>query len=151
MKTEIQKQLEAIAFKRSIPFCYGDYIECPTGRCSKCGSDDLMRLVPGVGCEYGTDWIIKHILETELEPVDLEEAFEESVRQCYPEETKVGWMTFDTVTLMKEQDPIGWRCALVEYESQEADEGAIVSFDGGSTYYDVQSLESLIEQSQLVE
>lgn len=54
-----------------------------------------MRLLPGVGCEYGTDWIIKHILKTELEAVDLEEAFEESIRQCYPEETKVGWMTFD--------------------------------------------------------
>lgn len=51
MKTEIQKQLAVIALKRSIPFCYGDYIECPTGICRKCGSDDLMRLVPGVGEE----------------------------------------------------------------------------------------------------
>lgn len=144
MKTEIQKQLEAIAFKRSIPFCYSDYIECHTGRCSKCGSDDLMRLVPGVGCEYGVDWVVKHILETELESVNLSEAFEESVRECYSETTKVGWMEFDTVTLMKESDPVGWRCALVDYESQEESEGNIVSFDHGCTYYEVSAIEDLI-------
>ena len=57
-----------------------------------CGSDDLMRLLPEVGCEYGTSWVIKHILETELEAIDLEGAFEESMRACYPEETKVGWI-----------------------------------------------------------
>ncbi len=69
MKTEIKKQIEELAYKRSIPFCYSDYIECPNGRCSKCGSDDLMRLVPGIGCEWGIDWVVQHILETELEPV----------------------------------------------------------------------------------
>lgn len=146
MKNEIQQKLEQIALNRSIPFCYGCYKEAPTGCCEPCGSDDLMRLLPGVGCEYGTHWIIKHILETELEAADLEEAFEESIRQCYPEETKVGWMTFDTVTLMKENDPVGWRCALSEYESEEECEGNILSFDNGSTYFSIHSLEDFIEQ-----
>ena len=82
MNTEIQNKLTQLAFKRSKPFCYNDYIECPDGRCSKCGSDDLMRLVPGVGCEYGTDWVAKHILETELEPVDMDTAFEDMIREC---------------------------------------------------------------------
>ncbi len=100
MNNEIFEQLNKLAIKRSIPFCYGCYKEAQNGRCKVCGSDDLMRLVPGVGCEYGTDWVIKHILETELTAVDLEEEFEESIRQCYPEETQVGWMTFDTVKLI---------------------------------------------------
>lgn len=146
MQIEIKKQLEELAYKCSIPFCYSDYIECPTSRCTKCGSDDLMCLVPGVGCEWGIDWVVKHILETELEPVNLEEAFEESVRQIYPETTKVGWMEFDTVTLMKENDPVSWRCALADYESEEASEGTILSFDNGSTYYNSQSIENLIEK-----
>lgn len=146
MNDEIQKQLQQLALKRSIPFCYGCYKEALTGRCESCGSDDLMRLVPEVGCEYGTDWIIRHILETELEPVNLEEAFEESIRQCYPEETKVGWMTFDTVTLMKEHDPVGWRCALSDYESQEESEGNIISADGGSTYYSKQEISLLLDR-----
>jgi hypothetical protein len=135
MKSEIYKQPETLAFERSIPFCYGCYTEAPSGCCQSCGPDDLMRLLPDVGCEYGVDWIIKHILETELTPIDLEEAFEQFVRECYPEETKVGWMTFDTVRLMKECDPVGWRCILADFESQEDSEGNVVSFDSGSTYY----------------
>jgi len=146
MRTEIQKNLEKLAYKRSSQFCYQCYEVAPSGTCSHCMSDDLMREVPGVGVEYGTEWIINHILETELTPVDLEEAFEESVRQCYPEETKVGWMTFDTVTLMKENDPISWKCALSEYESQEESEGGIISFDNGSNYFWSEDVEQLLEE-----
>lgn len=36
-----------------------------------------------MGCEYGTEGLIKHILDTELEPVDLIAAFEESIRDRY--------------------------------------------------------------------
>lgn len=135
MNTEIQEQLTKLALKKSIPFCYGCYQEAPTGRCESCGSDDLMRLLPGVGCEYGTDWIVRSILESELTPVNLEEAFEESVRQCYPETVQVGWMTLDTVTVMKEMDPVSWGLAQSEWESQESDEGSIISFDNGGTYF----------------
>jgi len=39
---EIYSKLKEIVLKRTIPFCYNDYIECPTGKCLKCGSDDLM-------------------------------------------------------------------------------------------------------------
>lgn len=105
-----------------------------------------MRHLDGVGVEWGTSWVIKHILEEELIPVDLEEAFEESVRQCYPETVQVGWMKFDTVELMKSQDPIWWNCALSEYESQEESEGTIISFDNGSTCYSTNEVEELLDQ-----
>ena len=145
MNSELQNKLTELAFKRSNPFCYHCYHECPNGRCESCGSDDLMRAIPGVGCEYGTEWVIKSILETKLTTVDLAEEFEESIRQCYPEETQVGWMTFDTVTLMKEQDPISWSCAQSEWESNESEEGSIISLDGGTTYYRTHEVETLIE------
>ena len=145
MKSEVQEKLNKLAFKKSIPFCYGCYKEAPSGQCLCCGSDDLMRYVPGVGCEYGTEWVVQSILEAELTPYDSEEAFEESVRQCYPEETKVGWMTFDTPTLMKSQDPISWSIARDEWEAQEADDGNILSFDNGSTYYCTSDIERLLE------
>ena len=144
MNTEIQEQLQKLALKRSLPFCYNDYIECPNGRCHKCGSDDLMRLLPEIGCEYGTDWIIKSILEAELTPVDLDEEFEEYIRQCYPETTQVGWMSLDTISVMKGQDPVSWSCAQSEWESQEADEGNLISFDNGSTHYRISDVEKLI-------
>lgn len=146
MKTEIQNKLHQLALKKSIPFCYGCFKDASTGRCECCGSDDLMRHLPGIGCEYGTGWIIQHILETELKPVDTEEAFEESVRQCYPEETKVGWMTFDTVTLMKSQDPISWKLAHDEWESSEEEDENIISLDNGATYFYVHDNDA-VEQS----
>lgn len=146
MNKEILEKLNELAFKRSIPFCYGCYKDAPKGHCEHCGSDDLMRLIPSVGCEYGTDWVIKHILETELDAVDIEEAFEQSVRECYPETTKVGWCEFDTVTLLKEQDPVSWRCAMSDYESAEADEERIISFDGGRNYFNVFDVEVLLKE-----
>ncbi|HLE12955.1 MAG: hypothetical protein A2504_13010 [Bdellovibrionales bacterium RIFOXYD12_FULL_39_22] len=148
MKIEIQDKLNKLALKKSIPFCYGCYQDAPTGRCNICGSDDLMNRLPGVGCEYGQEWIISHILETELSPVDIEEAFEESIRQIYPEETKVGWMTFDTVTLMKSQDPVSWNIAKSEWESQEEEDGTIISFDNGATYYWYSDLEKFVDDQE---
>lgn len=145
MNSEIQIKLEQLAYNRTTPFCYGCYIDAPTGVCPECHSDDLMRHLDGVGVEWGTDWVIKHILAEELTQVNTEEAFEESVRHCYPETVQVGWMEFDTVSIMKEQDPISWQCAQSEWESQEVDEGHIISFDNGGTYYRYTDVEGLLE------
>lgn len=145
MKTEIQQKLEQLAFDRTSPFCYGCYVKAPKGVCPNCHSDDLMRHLEGVGCEWGTDWVIKHILREELTPVDDDEIFEDSIRGCYPEETQVGWMTFDTVELMKSQNPISWKIACDEYiDGLESDE-EIISFDNGSTFYWLYNIESLFE------
>jgi len=146
MNTELKSQLEKIAFQKSRAFCYNCYIPAPAGRCPQCHSDDLMREIENVGVEYGLDWVIEHILKTELESANLDETFEESIRECYPETTKVGWCEFDTVTLLKNQDPISWRCALSEFESQEESEGNIISFDGGSTYFWTSDVELLCHE-----
>ena len=70
-----------------------------------CGSDDFMRHLTGVGVEYGTEWIIDHIIETKLEPVDGEEMFEELLDECYPE-ISIGCCTFSPSQVMKELDPV---------------------------------------------
>ena len=145
MKTEILAKLEQLAFDRTTPFCYGCYIKAPKGVCPQCHSDDLMRHLEGVGVEWGTDWVIKQILSEEVTSVDTDEAFEESIRGCYPEETVVGWLKLDTVEILKSQDPISWRIARDEYvDSLEQDE-EVISFDGGSNYYWKHDLETLIE------
>ena len=66
------------------------------------------------------------------------------VRECYSETTKVAWAEFDTVQLLRDQDPVAWRCALGDYESQEESEATILSFDGGSTYYWLNDVEQLL-------
>ncbi len=146
MNSEIKNQLHKLALKRSIPFCMGCYENAPSGICSKCGSDDLARLVPSVGLDWGTDWIVEHILETELSPVNQEDAFEESIRQCYPETTQVGWMTFDTVELMKTQDPISWQMAVSEFESERESEETIYSPNSGGHFYWIHEVTNLIEK-----
>ena len=144
MKNEIQKKLEKIVRTKVIPFCYQDYCECPEEICPKCKSDDLMFLYPSVGCEYGLDWCVKHFLSEELQPVNLEAAFEDSVREIYPETTTIGFITSDTCDAMKILDPIAWQIACSENaDSLESDE-VIISFDG-TTYYWTHDLERLIK------
>ncbi len=104
-----------------------------------------MRHLDGVGVEWGNDWVIKHILLEELTPVDTEEAFEESVRQCYPEEVTVGWVTVDTVEVLKSQDPTSWRIARDEYIDSLVDNEDIISFDNGNSYYWILEIDHLIK------
>lgn len=145
MKSEIQQKIEQLAYSRTTPFCYGCYIKAPKGVCPECRSDDLMRHLESVGCEWGTDWVIKHILQEELTPVDTDEAFEDSIRSCYPDETVVGWLKLDTVEILKSQDPIAWRIARDEYIDSLIEDEQVVSFDNGENYYWINDLESLVE------
>lgn len=145
MKTEIQQKLEQLAMNRTTPFCYGCYIKAPKGVCPECHSDDLMRHLDGVGCDWSINFAIEHILQEELTAIDTEAVFEEMIRSCYPEETTVGWMKFDTCDLMKSQDPISWRIARDEHIDELESDEQIISFDHGSTYYWAHDLENLLE------
>ena len=101
-----------------------------------------MRLLPGHGCEYGLDWAITAILREELTPVDTEEAFEECVRFCYQEEVRVGWMSFDAVSVIKEVDPISWELAMSEWLDQEVQEENLVVSEG--KHFSCTDIEALI-------
>ena len=80
----IHGQLEEAAYKITDNFCYSCYKVIEGDRCPTCGSDDFMRHLSGVGVEYGTEWIIDHIIETKLQPVDGEEMFEELSTNATP-------------------------------------------------------------------
>lgn len=142
-KEELYERLERLAFQKSIPFCYGCHIQASTGRCSHCGSDDLMRLLPGFGCEYGTDWIIKEIL-SEAPCAQMEEQFEDSIRSCYPEETEIGWLKVDTVAAIKELDPVSWDLVKNEWISSQEEDELLISFDNGSTYFFPSDLQTFL-------
>lgn len=148
MKSEIQQRLEQLAFKRTNSFCYSCYQTVVESHCPSCGSDDFMRELEGVGVEYGTDWVIRQILSEELEPVNVDDAFEEMIRELYPEEITVGWLKLDTASVMKEMDPIAWDIAKQEWLDQEQDE-ELISFDGESTYFRIQDIEELLTDEDL--
>ena len=42
---------------------------------ANCWSDDLMRHLAGVGVEYGTEWVIEHLIQQHCQPVDGVEMF----------------------------------------------------------------------------
>jgi hypothetical protein len=106
-----------------------------------------MRLVPGVGVEFGHDWVIKHLIETNLVPADLDEAFEFSIESCYPETTQLGWMEVSTVQVMKDYDRVSWDLAKSEWISVEEDEGHLISFDNGGTHYWHYDVERFVEEN----
>ena len=70
-----------------------------------------MRLLPGSGCEYGTDWVVKELLEENLDSADISDSFEQMIEDCYGETVKVGFLELSTVEVMKDQDPISWDIA----------------------------------------
>ncbi|HAZ13198.1 MAG: hypothetical protein A2X86_16055 [Bdellovibrionales bacterium GWA2_49_15] len=145
MNNEIQEKLEKLAIMKSIPFCVGCYREAPTGFCPSCGSDDLAKFVRGEGMGWGTDWIIRSIVESELTPVNVDAAFENLIRSCYEENVSVLWMTLDAVTVAKEMDPVSWDIAKSEWLSQEEEEGIVKTFDNGASYFWCHELEKLLD------
>ncbi len=145
MKTEIQEKLETFARKRTIPYCSSDHIECPTGRCPKCFSDDLMTLHRGYGPDWGLETAIREIISEELTPINTDEIFEELIRDIYPETTTIGYLTYDTATALRELDPVAWDLAKSEHiDSLESDE-QVISLDGGCTHFWTHDLETLLE------
>ena len=74
-----------------------------------------MRVIDGVGCEYGTEWVIEEILKEHLKPVDKENIFEQMIEDCYPIDTKVAWVEINTIDILKEMCPCDWRLACDDY------------------------------------
>lgn len=143
----IKANLEKLALARTTPFCYSCYTEAPTGHCPKCGSDDMMRLMQGVGCEYGTEWVVKEIVRQECTPIDVKTAFQLFMEELYPEPVRVGFMEFDATDVMRELDPIAYSIAESEWvDSEEADD-RMISFDLGSTWYDVDAIAEMLDAS----
>lgn len=80
-----------------------------------------------------------------VEKVDISERFDDSIRSCYPEETSIGWLTVDTASAIKDLDPVSWELAKSEWADSEEQEGALLTFDNGSTFFDSSEIESFLE------
>lgn len=146
--SDLRQRLERLAYARTIPFCYACYIDAPSGRCPNCDSDDLMRHRAGDGVEYGVDWVIPRLVTDSVDAVDTDELFEESMRDCYGETTKVGWMELDTVDVMKESDPIAWNIAKGEWLDGLVVDGALFTLDGEAPYYSPDDIRAFIDDAE---
>jgi len=138
----ILEQLQEAAYTITDNFCYACYKVVDGDRCPTCGTDDFMRHFEGVGVEYGTEWIIDHLIETRLEPVDGEELFEELLDECYPE-IQIGCCTFSPSQVMKELDPVAFRCGVSEELDNLASDGQFYEHNGD--YYRIEDIEDMLD------
>ena len=104
----IKEKLQEMAHELFRPFCYSDYQtvmpdENGDAVCPKCGSDDLMREVDGVGVEWGYDWVIEHIVEREGEAVDIEELYRDLLDEIY-ESVKFGELQYSPSHVLENVD-----------------------------------------------
>jgi hypothetical protein len=134
---EIKEVLKERAHDESRPFCYSDYITVKVDDqgnafCPKCGSDDLMREVDGVGVEFSYEWIMEHIVETEGERVDVEELYRDLLDECYPE-VKFGELTYSPALVLESVDPTAFRIGASEYADSMIEEGLLIESNGN--YY----------------
>jgi len=89
---------------------------------------------------------VREILREHLTPANTLEAFEQSVTECYPETVKIGWIEYDTVSALKELDPVSWNMAHSEFIDVEVADGNLITFDNGSNHFWISEVEALIAE-----
>ena len=143
ISTSIEGQLVELAYKMTDNFCYGCYRVVDGSHCPECHSDDFMRHMDGVGVEYGTEWVIEHLIKQHCEPVDGEELFEEILDECYPE-IRIGCCTFSPSDVMKELDPTAFRIGTQENLNSLAEDCQLYESEG--EYYTMFDIEEMIDE-----
>jgi hypothetical protein len=136
---ELREKLTALAFDVTDNFCYGCYKVVEGDRCPDCSSDDFMRHLEGVGVEYGTDWVIEHLIKEHCSPVDAEEEFEELLNETC-ETLKIGTLEYEPGYVLRNIAPVAFRCGVSDYL---ADEDQFTEVDGD--YYRIYDIDSMVE------
>lgn len=139
---KIKEALKEKAHDLSRPFCYSDYMTVEENEdgefiCPKCDSDDLMREVEGVGVEWGYDWVIDHLVETEGEKVDIEELFRELLDEIY-EPIKFGELEYCPSQVLEAVDSTAFRMGCNENADSLVEDGQLVCLNGN--YYRIDDL-----------
>ncbi len=139
----LHAKLEEAAYKVTDNFCYACYTVVKGDSCPTCHSDDFMRHLEGVGVEYGTEWVIEHLITQHCTAVDGEDLFEEVLDECY-EEVKVGCCTFSPSQVMKELDPTAFRIGVQENLDGLAEDGQLYELNG--EYYNTFEVEEMLDE-----
>ena len=137
---ELKDKLTALAFDITDNFCYGCYRVVKADHCPGCHSDDFMRHLDGVGVEYGTDWVIEHLIKEHCSSIDAEEQFEELLSETC-ETVKIGSLEYDPGYVLRNIDPVAFRCGVFD---MLADDEQYIEVDG--EYYQVYDIETMIEE-----
>ena len=138
--SDLQERLTALAFEVTDNFCYGCYQVVKGDRCPKCFSDDFMRHLEGVGVEYGTDWVVEHLVKEHCTAIDAEAEFEELLSETC-ETVKIGTLEYDPGYVLKNVDPVAFQCGVSD---MLADDEQLIEIDG--EHYRLCEIEGMIEE-----
>ncbi len=139
----IHARLETAAWKVTDNFCYACYKIVEGDQCPQCFSDDFMRHLKGVGVEYGTEWVIEHLVKQHCTAVDGEELFEEILDECYPE-VRIGGCSFSPSDVMKELDPTAFRIGTQENLDSLVEDCRLYELQG--EHYDIYDIEEILNE-----
>ena len=139
----IHSQLEDAAYKITDNFCYGCYHVVEGDACPTCHSDDFMRHLAGVGVEYGTDWVIEHMIGQHCQAVDGDEMFQEMLDECY-EDITIGCCTFSPSQILKELDPTAFDIGVSENLDNLTEDMSLYEVNGD--YYSITDIEEMLDE-----
>ena len=139
----IHARMESAAYKVTDNFCYSCYKVVEGDRCPNCFSDDFMRHLAGVGVEYGTEWVIEHLITQNCSAVDGEEMFEEMLDQCYSE-LSIGCCTFSPSDIMRQLDPTAFRIGVSENLDSLAEDCQL--YEANGSYYQTSDIEEMLDE-----
>lgn len=88
-----------------------------------------MREVDGVGCEYGTDWIMGHIIETQGEEVDIDELYREVLDELYPP-IQFGNLEYSPSAVLEAVDPVAFQMDVQENADNEIQDAWLIGLNG---------------------
>jgi hypothetical protein len=137
---DLKDKLTALAFDTTDNFCYGCYKVVEGDHCPGCHSDDFMRHLDGVGVEYGTDWVVEHLIKEHCSAVNAEEQFEELLSETC-ETVKIGSLEYDPGYVLRNIDPVAFRCGVSD---MLADDEQFIEVDG--EHYRACDIENMIEE-----
>ena len=144
-----QEEIKEIAIQKSQPYCYQCSIIVNQKYCPSCNTDDLMRVVPGVGNEYGIEWVIEHLINTNLEPVDIDKEFHELLEELYQSPPKLcgAYVGQSQADILKDYDPAQYRQMLLDEIDGREKDGVIFTIDNGDTYFSTTDLIAFIDEN----
>ena len=137
MNAEIETKLKTKAMRATVPFCYRCQSYCPCGQCFRCGSDDLMTGIFGVGVGHGLEWAFEHLVGG-IESVDTEAIFEHMMKGSYNKTSMVGPLEVDTLSILKENSA-WWQTTKQDYLNDLILEDELTKI--GDKYYWTSELE----------
>jgi len=145
-------KMDELVYAKTKPFCYTCYREAEViddyARCLKCGSDDLMRLWPGYGCEYGTETFYRPLLDaldSQRAEADLSDDWWEEIETSAYGQITIAGITWDTGHVLRELDPIAFQCGKLDYIASLEEDGEVIEV--GDQHYWVSQLEDVLDEA----